>query len=97
MGGYFIAPAIFEIGDNNNRLMREELFGPVIALARADTFGRAIEIANDSAFKLTGAVFSRSPTNLDRARREFRVGNLYLNRGSTGAMVGAGSPSVGSG
>ena len=86
-GGYFISPAVFEISDNNNRLMREELFGPVVALAKADSFARAIEIANDSAFKLTGAVFSRSPINLDHARTHFRVGNLYLNRGSTGAMV----------
>jgi RHH-type transcriptional regulator, proline utilization regulon repressor / proline dehydrogenase / delta 1-pyrroline-5-carboxylate dehydrogenase len=59
----------------------------VIALMRADTFDRALELGNQSAYKLTGAVFSRSPVNLEAARKKFRVGNLYLNRGSTGALV----------
>jgi RHH-type proline utilization regulon transcriptional repressor/proline dehydrogenase/delta 1-pyrroline-5-carboxylate dehydrogenase len=85
--GYYIAPAVFEVGDSRHRLMCDEFFGPVLAVMKADTFERAINIANESAYKLTGAVFSRSPTNLERARRELRVGNLYLNRGSTGAMV----------
>ncbi|MGH7179287.1 MAG: aldehyde dehydrogenase family protein, partial [Tepidisphaeraceae bacterium] len=86
-GGHFVPPAVFEIQDKNHKLMREELFGPVLAVARAETFEQAIELANDSQFKLTGAVFSRSPANLDHARRKFRVGNLYLNRPSTGALV----------
>jgi len=68
--------------------MREELFGPVLALLRVPDFGTALQIANRSEYGLSGAVFSRSPTNLERAAREFRVGNLYLNRGSTGALVG---------
>jgi RHH-type proline utilization regulon transcriptional repressor/proline dehydrogenase/delta 1-pyrroline-5-carboxylate dehydrogenase len=55
---------------------------------RARDFDHALELANDSSYKLTGGVFSRTPSHLERARREFRVGNLYLNRGITGALVG---------
>jgi RHH-type proline utilization regulon transcriptional repressor/proline dehydrogenase/delta 1-pyrroline-5-carboxylate dehydrogenase len=88
LNGYFIAPAIFEVNDAEHCLMRDELFGPVLVVMRVDSFARAIEVANHSAYKLTGAVFSRSPDNLETARRKFRVGNLYLNRGSTGAIVG---------
>ncbi len=69
------------------RLAREEIFGPVLSILRAKDFAQAVDLANDSAFALTGAVYSRSPANLDKARRDFRVGNLYLNRGSTGAQV----------
>jgi RHH-type proline utilization regulon transcriptional repressor/proline dehydrogenase/delta 1-pyrroline-5-carboxylate dehydrogenase len=86
-GGYFVAPSVFEVTESRHKLMCDELFGPVLAVMKVDTFDRALAVANESAYKLTGAVFSRSPTNLERARREFRVGNLYLNRGSTGAMV----------
>src|SRR5205085_1173027 len=71
---------------SRHALMCRELFGPVIALVHAPTFDRALEIANESAYKLTGAVFSRSPVNLETARKKFRVGNLYLNRGSTGSQ-----------
>lgn len=56
-------------------------------MIRAKDFDEALQIANDSPYKLTGGVFSRKPTNLDRARKEFRVGNLYLNRSITGALV----------
>ncbi len=86
--GYYVGPAVFEVTDESSALMRDELFGPVVALAKADSFEAAIQIANRSAYKLTGAVYSRSPVNLEMARQKFRVGNLYLNRGSTGAMVG---------
>lgn len=86
--GYFIPPVVFEVADRNHRLLCEEFFGPVVALTRAQSFAEAIDIANHSAYKLTGAVFSRSPDNLELARAQFRVGNLYLNRGSTGAIVG---------
>lgn len=71
-----------------HRLAQEEVFGPVLAVMRAGTFDEAIEIANGTSFALTGAVFSRSPEHLERAARDFNVGNLYLNQGSTGAMVG---------
>ncbi len=87
LNGYYVPPAVFEVGDSRHALMCRELFGPVIALVHAPTFDRALEIANESAYKLTGAVFSRSPVNLETARKKFRVGNLYLNRGSTGALV----------
>ncbi len=69
------------------RIAQEEVFGPVLAVMRAGTFDEALDIANSTRFALTGAVYSRSPKHLDKARREFRVGNLYLNKGSTGAMV----------
>lgn len=85
--GYFVPPALYETTDPGHRLMCDELFGPIVALMRADSFPAAIDIANRSAYKLTGAVFSRSPDHLELARRGFRVGNLYLNRGSTGAVV----------
>lgn len=83
----FVAPHIFAGVLPEHDIAREEIFGPVLAVIRAETFEEALRIANDSPYKLTGGVFSRKPTNLDRARREFRVGNLYLNRGITGALV----------
>ncbi len=84
----FVAPHLFWTVPRDHELAREEIFGPVLALLHAGTFEEAIDIANTSAYKLTGGVFSRKPSNLERARREFRVGNLYLNRGITGALVG---------
>ncbi|MCX5671012.1 MAG: proline dehydrogenase family protein [Planctomycetota bacterium] len=86
-GGYFVPPALFEVSDVNHRLMQEEFFGPVVALMKAATFDQAMELANRTEFALTGAVFSRAPSHLEQARKAFRVGNLYLNRGCTGAMV----------
>ena len=78
------------IGDirPEHRLAQEEIFGPVLALMRARTFDEALDMANSTSYALTGAVFSRSPRNLALAREKFRVGNLYLNRGCTGAVVG---------
>ncbi len=70
-----------------HRIAQEEIFGPVLAVMKAKDFDQALEWANSTRFALTGAVFSRSPSNLQKARKEFRVGNLYLNRGSTGALV----------
>jgi RHH-type transcriptional regulator, proline utilization regulon repressor / proline dehydrogenase / delta 1-pyrroline-5-carboxylate dehydrogenase len=87
-GGRLVGPHIFTDVLPTHRLAREEVFGPVLAILRARDFEHALTIANDSAYKLTGGVFSRKPANLDRARRAFRVGNLYLNRGITGALVG---------
>jgi RHH-type proline utilization regulon transcriptional repressor/proline dehydrogenase/delta 1-pyrroline-5-carboxylate dehydrogenase len=86
--GYYIAPHIFADVPPTSRLAQEEIFGPVLAVMRAKNFDHALEIANDTQYALTGGVFSRSPAHLDRARREFMVGNLYLNRGITGALVG---------
>ena len=70
-------------------LEQEEIFGPVLAVIKSRNFDHALEIANDTEFGLTGAVYSGSREKLDRAVREFHVGNLYLNRKCTGAMVGA--------
>ncbi|MHC4314496.1 MAG: L-glutamate gamma-semialdehyde dehydrogenase [Planctomycetota bacterium] len=70
-----------------NRLAQEEIFGPVLAVMRVKDFGQALQWANHTRFALTGAVFSRSPEHLQRCRNEFRVGNLYFNRGCTGAIV----------
>ena len=63
------------------------MFGPVLAVFRAETFEQALEIVSNSQFALTGGVFSRNPRNIERARRAFRVGNLYINRKITGAVV----------
>jgi len=69
------------------RIAQEEVFGPVLAVMRAKNIDEALDIANSTRFALTGAIYSRSPKHLEKARKEFRVGNLYLNKGSTGAMV----------
>jgi RHH-type proline utilization regulon transcriptional repressor/proline dehydrogenase/delta 1-pyrroline-5-carboxylate dehydrogenase len=86
--GYYVPITLFEGIRPEHRIAQEEIFGPVLAVMRAADFGQALEWGNRSKFALTGGVFSRSPRNLERARREFRVGNLYLNRGITGALVG---------
>lgn len=88
VGKPFVAPAIISGIRPEHRLAQEEIFGPVLAVMRAKDFDEALAIANGTAYKLTGGVFSRKPSHLDRARRDFRVGNLYLNRGITGALVG---------
>ena len=85
--GFFVGPAIFSEVEPRSRLAQEEIFGPVLSIIRARDFDHALEIANHSSFALTGGLFSRSPAHIERARREFRVGNLYINRGITGAVV----------
>jgi RHH-type proline utilization regulon transcriptional repressor/proline dehydrogenase/delta 1-pyrroline-5-carboxylate dehydrogenase len=86
-GGFFVGPAIFTEVAPQSRLAQEEIFGPVLSIIRARNFEDALEIANRSSFALTGGVFSRSPAHIELARKEFRVGNLYVNRGITGAVV----------
>lgn len=86
-GGWYVPPAIFAVKDAGHMLMQRELFGPVLAVYRVKSFDEALTVACGTEFALTGAVYSRSPAHLDEARRRFRVGNLYLNRGSTGALV----------
>jgi RHH-type proline utilization regulon transcriptional repressor/proline dehydrogenase/delta 1-pyrroline-5-carboxylate dehydrogenase len=86
-GGHYVPATIVEVSDPNHALMQNELFGPVLACHVVKSFDDALTIATASDYALTGAVFSRSPMHLDEARRRFRVGNLYLNRGSTGALV----------
>jgi RHH-type proline utilization regulon transcriptional repressor/proline dehydrogenase/delta 1-pyrroline-5-carboxylate dehydrogenase len=85
--GYFVGPAIFSDVEPASRIAQEEIFGPVLSVIKARDFTHALEIANHSAFALTGGIFSRSPAHIDQARKEFRVGNLYINRGITGAVV----------
>ncbi len=87
-GKPFVGPHIFTDVRPEARLANEEIFGPVLAVLRARDFEHALEITNAPGYKLTGGVFSRRPAHLERARRAFRVGNLYLNRGITGALVG---------
>ena len=85
--GHYVGPTIVEDIEVDDRLAQEEIFGPVLALMKVDSFDEAIEVANATRFALTGAVYSRSPYNIMQAREEFAVGNLYINRGSTGALV----------
>jgi 1-pyrroline-5-carboxylate dehydrogenase len=87
--GYFIEPTIIADVDPKARLAQEEVFGPVLAVIKAKNFEHALEIANNTEFGLTGAVYSKNPDKIRRAEEEFHVGNLYLNRKCTGAMVGA--------
>src|SRR5690606_13003147 len=84
---HYVGPTIFSHVPPTHPLAQEEIFGPVVVIMHAATFDEALEIANASPYKLTGGVFSRKPSNLEKAKREFRVGNLYLNRGITGALV----------
>jgi RHH-type proline utilization regulon transcriptional repressor/proline dehydrogenase/delta 1-pyrroline-5-carboxylate dehydrogenase len=85
--GRFVPPTIFSGVKPTHTIAREEIFGPVLAVMHAPTFEEALRIANDSPYKLTGGAFSRRPSHLEMAKRRFRVGNLYLNRGITGALV----------
>lgn len=85
--GYFVGPTIFDRVDPGDEIAREEIFGPVLAIVVAKDFDEALVLANDSDYALTGGVYSRNPDHIERARREFRVGNLYVNRGITGAIV----------
>ncbi|MED4454732.1 L-glutamate gamma-semialdehyde dehydrogenase [Metabacillus fastidiosus] len=86
--GYFIEPTIFADVDENARLMKEEIFGPVVAFCKAKSFDHAIQIANNTDYGLTGAVLSNNRKHIECAQDDFHVGNLYFNRGCTGAIVG---------
>jgi len=86
--GYFINPTIFADVAPDARLMQEEIFGPVVAMCKAKNFDEAIEIANNTEYGLTGAVITRNRAHQEQAREDFHVGNLYFNRGCTGAIVG---------
>jgi len=87
--GYFVEPTVIADVPPKARLAQEEVFGPVLAVIKAKNFDDAMEIANNTEFGLTGAVYSKNPAKIRRAEEEFHVGNLYLNRKCTGAMVGA--------
>jgi len=87
VGKPYVGPAIFTDVQEDHDIACDEIFGPVLAVLRAKDFDDALRIANSSQYKLTGGVFSRKPAHLEKAKRDFRVGNLYLNRGITGALV----------
>jgi 1-pyrroline-5-carboxylate dehydrogenase len=86
--GFFVQPTVFGNVDQDARLMKEEIFGPVVAICKARDFDHMLEVANNTDYGLTGAVLSNTRANIERAREEFHVGNLYFNRGCTGAIVG---------
>lgn len=85
--GYYIQPCIFTDIDPNSPLAQEEIFGPVLSVFNVDTFEQAVELANNSRYALTGGVYSRQPSHLEYAKEYFDVGNLYINRKITGALV----------
>lgn len=87
--GYFLEPTVIADVDRRARIFQEEIFGPVLAVTKAKDFDEALSMANDSEFGLTGAVYSQNPKKIERAEDEFHVGNLYMNRKCTGALVGA--------
>jgi 1-pyrroline-5-carboxylate dehydrogenase len=87
--GYFVEPTVIVDVAPDARISQEEIFGPVLAVIKAKDFDHALEIANNTEFGLTGAVYTTDRVKLDKARREYHVGNLYFNRKCTGAMVGA--------
>lgn len=85
--GWFLKPTVIGDVDPMARISQEEIFGPVLATFKAKDFDSALEIANNTQFGLTGGLFSRDRRRLEKARRDFHVGNLYLNRKITGALV----------
>jgi RHH-type transcriptional regulator, proline utilization regulon repressor / proline dehydrogenase / delta 1-pyrroline-5-carboxylate dehydrogenase len=85
--GYYVGPHIFADVPPGARIAQEEIFGPVLAVLKARDLTHALEIANGTPYALTGGIYSRSPLNIARAKQEFRVGNLYINRKITGALV----------
>jgi RHH-type proline utilization regulon transcriptional repressor/proline dehydrogenase/delta 1-pyrroline-5-carboxylate dehydrogenase len=86
--GYYVPPTVFVDLPPDSRLLAEEIFGPVLSVVKAGDLDEAIAIANSSIYALTGGFFSRSPANIGKVTREFATGNLYINRGITGAVVG---------
>jgi RHH-type proline utilization regulon transcriptional repressor/proline dehydrogenase/delta 1-pyrroline-5-carboxylate dehydrogenase len=86
--GYSVGPVVVADIEPSHRLGQEEIFGPLLAVMRASSFEQALQFANGTAYALTGGLYSRSPRNIDLARRTFDAGNLYINRPITGALVG---------
>lgn len=85
--GYFVSPTIFIEVAATDTIAQEEIFGPVLAVIKAENFDQALEIANGTDYGLTGGLYSRTPSHIERSQREFAVGNLYINRNITGAIV----------
>jgi 1-pyrroline-5-carboxylate dehydrogenase len=88
-GGYYIQPTVLADVAPSSRIAQEEIFGPVLAVIRVNDYEEALTVANNTEYGLTGSVYTLDRRKLDHARRAFQVGNLYFNRKSTGAMVGA--------
>jgi RHH-type proline utilization regulon transcriptional repressor/proline dehydrogenase/delta 1-pyrroline-5-carboxylate dehydrogenase len=86
--GHYVAPHIFADVRPDAVIAQEEIFGPVLAVIKVKNFDEALAVANGTPYALTGGVYSRSPEHIDRVKREFRVGDLYINRKITGALVG---------
>src|SRR5215211_2193865 len=91
--GYFISPTIFEV-EREARVAREEIFGPVLSVIKASDFDEALRVANDSPYGLTGGVYSKNRDHLERARREFKAGNVYVNSGLRSYAIAAGVASA---
>jgi 1-pyrroline-5-carboxylate dehydrogenase len=87
--GYFVQPTVIADVDPKGTIAQEEIFGPVLAVIKCRSFEEGIDIANNTEFGLTGAAYTSSPDKIEYAKREFHVGNLYINRKCTGAIVGA--------
>ncbi len=85
--GYFVGPTVFADVPETATIAQEEIFGPVLSVMKAKDLDDALRIANGTKYALTGGVFSRSPENIEKVKRRFRVGNLYVNRKCTGALV----------
>jgi 1-pyrroline-5-carboxylate dehydrogenase len=86
--GWFVQPTVFADVQPSARIAQEEIFGPVLAVIPVKSYDEALSIANGTDYGLTGAVYTRNPEKIERAKREFFVGNLYINRKCTGALVG---------
>ena len=86
--GWYVGPTVFADVTPTHRIAQEEIFGPILAVMKTASFQEALALANSTPYALTGGVYSRSPSNLELAPQRFDVGNLYLNRPITGALVG---------
>ena len=86
--GWYVGPTVVAARDPRARIVCDEIFGPVLVVMRADDFDHALALANDTDYALTGGVFSRLPSHIGRTAEELRAGNVYVNRGITGARVG---------
>jgi RHH-type proline utilization regulon transcriptional repressor/proline dehydrogenase/delta 1-pyrroline-5-carboxylate dehydrogenase len=85
--GYFIGPVIFSEVSPDDTIAQQEIFGPVVAVIRVKNFEEALQVANGTNYALTGGLYSRTPSHIEQAQSEFEVGNLYVNRNITGAIV----------
>jgi RHH-type transcriptional regulator, proline utilization regulon repressor / proline dehydrogenase / delta 1-pyrroline-5-carboxylate dehydrogenase len=85
--GYFVGPVIFTDVDPQSTLAQTEIFGPVLAVMKAENFEEGLAIANNTPYALTGGLYSRTPSHIEQAKAELEVGNLYINRSITGAIV----------